>query len=739
MECKNLSEDSSSMNITLKKVDIFGNVCGEFVEFTVTQEYLNEGSDDVKGVYTFLIPDKAVISGFEINAGGRVVKGKVEDKREIEKLYSNLEGAVDNKVELEKLTGDEMKIGIGSILKGETVTIKISYVEELSYEDSKLKLEIPKVMIPGENVPIDKSLGYDIYLNLLVETFEDTKFSCSTHNIKVEEGENNLYKITLADDNRKLEDNMVIYLDEDIEEADGIVYENYKEDKGIIYLRFLPDIDIDIEDSERKESYIFLIDISDSMEGKKLKEAKTALQLCLRNLNERDTFNIVAMGINLNMFSETGNVGFSDETLKSASKWINSLKCEEDAAIFEGIKYAFSQEQCGIQNNVILFTDDVADNEVEILDYVEENCGESRIFPFGINTSVNTYFINKLARITYGKAEFINEELRIEDVVLRQFNRIKGMQLTDISLDFGRMEVEKTYPRTIDYLYDEEPFSIFARVNGDFEGVVTLTGSAEGRRIQRKIALTKLDLSENANLVEKVWFKKRIEAIENRIVYERGEVKEAMREKMIQLSCESGIVSDETSFMLIEEIYEPVLGIVVRNFLPVTNEDCSYDDSIKEDLDKASEETGDKEEFLRLIAIHQLAGGSFECEDDEDIYDRVLTTAKCMIVFLKSAKDISIYRAMIAKAAEFIIKNYEDVWDDLESVGTIYFALTLYKSRISVKESRKREFEEVVSKLLLILEEQNSDIDDIESKVISDIEEDSTKNHLNRLIYNAIR
>ena len=745
MEYKNCGKEVSHNGIELSKVDILGNVCGEFVEFTVCYEYKNCGAKDVKGVYTFPIPEGAIISGFEVNIGGRVIKGKVEDKREIEKHYINLVQDGEYKLSLEELDNDILKMSKGNILKDEKVIIKISYIEELSYEKSKLKLVIPKVVLPyeAESNLNSEDKEYDLFLNLLVETFEDTEFICNTHSIHLEEGKNNLYKITLKGKNQRLNENMIIYLKEDVKETCGLVYENYEEDNGIIYLRFLPDIEADVE--EEKKNYLFLIDISESMAGNKIKEAKAALQLCLRNLSEGDTFNIIAMGDRLKYFSSQRKIVLDEETLKEATEWIEELSCEEDALIFEGIKYALSEEDRNIETNIILFTDDIVDDEKEILDYVEEKCNESRIFPFGIDASVNTYFINRIARLTYGKAEFINTKVRIEDVVLRQFNRIKGLQLTDISIDFGTMDVEKTYPRTIEYMYDEEPFSIFARVNGNLEGIVTLEGKVGNRRMQRRIALTKVDLTENANLVEKVWYKKRIESLQNRIIYERGEVKEAMRDKIIQLSTESGLISDETSFMLIEEIYEPVLGVVVRNFLPVkiNNEDASsdnkqyYSDNLQE-LDDIEAEKIDREEVLRKIAMKQLVSGAYGVTE-ESFEEKLINTARAILVFTKSAKSLEIYKNFMLKGVNYIIDKWKTVSDDLVVLGTVYIALKSYEDRINLKDNRKATFTSTINEIYEILEDNNIEIDELESKIISDIEEEQYKNQFNKLIYSAVK
>lgn len=745
--------------IELKKVDIEGNVCGEFVEFTINHVYENKGKGDVEAVYNFPIPETAVLSGFEANIGGRTIKGKVEGKEEIDKIYNNVAEQGTSNFLLEEFSENNFRISIGKILSGETINIKISYIEELIYDNNKLKLTIPKVIPPVKAYSSNKkpiailknNHNYKLNLNLLVESFEETKITCPSHKITVEGGESNLYKITLENEEQKLTEDMVIYLEErELQETTGMVYENYREKNGILYLRFIPDIQ-DINNINYG-NYIFLVDISDSMKGDKIKEAKRALQLCLRNLTEHDTFNIVAMGDKLHYFSKERRVRFNEESLKAASQWIDNLQCEDDAVIFEGIKYAFEKEHEGEENTILLFTDDIVDDEKEILDYVDEVCRESRIFPFGIDASVNTYFINKLARITYGKAEFINRKRRIEDSILKQFNRIRGLQITDVEIDWGNMKVEKTYPRTIEYMYDEEPFSIFARVQGQLEGVVTLRGKVGNRRVQRRISLTNLDLEVNANLIEKVWYKKRLESLENRIVYERGEVYNSMKNKIVELSTKVGIISTETSFILIEELYEPVLGIAMRKFLPVKVQDVE-DDNISttpslcynHSLNGVSfnEEILSldlREELLRILATQQLASGAFANSYEEEKYIKFMSTLKGILAFTLGKEDITIYKNLLAKALSYVIENSQDEITHEEAIiPFIYLTIKTALSKGIVKSEVREVFNTECKRLEDILTSKGIDVAKISEEFIAFIENNiEGQDTLNTLIDKTI-
>ncbi|MCB2360359.1 VIT and vWA domain-containing protein [Clostridium estertheticum] len=734
-------------NIILKEVNIKGNLCGEFAEYTIDHVYENKGSNDVEAIYTFPVPDGAVISGFEAVLGGRTIKGLIQDKEEANKIYENFKNNDNNTFLLEEFRDNIIRIVIGKIISNEVVQIKVSYIEELSYENRNLKLIIPTIITPinlsRENGIINKNDDYKFTLSLLVESLTKLEFKCSSHKLKVEYEENNLYKVTLAGKNQRMDKDLEIILEEQEKvETTGMIYEYPREDKGILYLRFIPEIEMDQITSG--ENYIFLLDISESMGGDKLTEGKNALQLCLRNLAVGDTFNIVAFGDKLHYFSKEIKVEFNEENLSAASKWIKELFAENGAAIFDAIKYALLDKDDKAENIIFLFTDDVVEDEKEILDFVEDNIKESRIFPFGINTSVNSYFINKLARISYGAAEVINPDERIEDIVLKQFNRIKNPIITDIEIDWGKMKVETTFPRTIEYMYDKEPFSIFAKVNGEVGGVVILKGKVGKNRIQRVIFLNDLELEENVNLIEKMWYKKRIESLQHRVKYERGELQEAMNNKIVEISKKVGIICKETAFILYEEMEDQIVGIRIREILPVKttkrlesfygdlDEDSEstsfyYKDVSKQEDNHDKHENYNRNELLRLLASNQFASGAFGINAKDTLENNIKYTIKTILAFMIGSGDIKIYKNQLNKSLEFLNKTLQNINinlnDKLNLKKQDYLSLLLV-FKLSIKKDVAMSFhKENISKKIQEIEEkfqyQNVNVDEIQKEFVN--------------------
>ena len=134
--------------VELKEVEVSGNVCGEFIELSLNQIFQNKGSDDIEGEYIFPLPDTAVMTGFEVNLGGRMLKAQIEEKSAAQRINSDASRRGRMPLSLEEIEDNIYRITLGKIMRNEIVRIKISYIDQLIYEDDNLKLTIPAILSP---------------------------------------------------------------------------------------------------------------------------------------------------------------------------------------------------------------------------------------------------------------------------------------------------------------------------------------------------------------------------------------------------------------------------------------------------------------------------------------------------------------------------------------------------------------------------------------------------------------
>ncbi|HCW73981.1 MAG TPA: hypothetical protein DHM90_09535 [Clostridiaceae bacterium] len=513
-----------------------------------------------------------------------------------------------------------------------------------------------------------------------MESYSRMEFKSPSHKISVEREDDTLSKVTVSK-SQTLDHDFILTMREIAPQiAAGMGYSYYEDEmeKSILMLKLapiLPDIPV-----EYTTNYSFILDISVSMGGFKLDEAKNAVLIALRSLEEGDKFNLVAYNEDVYKFSSGGKVKFTKENLAAATEWIEALETREGDMTFDALKDAIREAESDEEESTIfLFTDDYVENEDEILEYVRTNVGNNRIFPIGIDTEVNSFFINKLAEVGNGRPEFIDEGERIDDIILRQFNRIHNPQLDVTEIDFGDMIVEKTYPGTITYLYDREPFTIFAQVDGSISGSINIKGVVDETDYTMHIDLDKLEIEENSKLIQKVWARKRIESLVEKERFARGVEQEQIKEEILELSKENSIISSETSFMMLETIEDPVMGIGLNRIVPMEMSETtmknlargyfldeaaySFDVNIREKMAA----TGlthkeakmaikyDRDNLLRVLAKNQQADGSF-LDLGEETTERILeTTLRSLLAFLVGSETTAIYLNNVSKSLRYVM------------------------------------------------------------------------------------
>jgi Ca-activated chloride channel family protein len=321
--------------------------------------------------------------------------------------------------------------------------------------------------------------------------------------------------------------------------------------------------------------YTFLIDVSGSMCGEKLEHAKRALHLALRNLEEGDVFNIVAFESGFDRFAPRA-VEFNQVNLELADKWIDQLEDMGGTEILKPLRWALEQE---FKNHphyysriLFLFTDGEVGNEREIYDLLDEYEDENvRIFPFGIDTAVNEAFIRGLAKHGKGSPEFVYPGERIENKLMRQFDRIlnEGMDRMEFVLPEGYdFEFAAQLPNT---MYLGELIQIPFRVHhiGERPGSITIRGMYGDYMPQMHTLTVDKGIKGDNDLLKKAFAKATITELEDQLDQTSGRRALGIEKEIVRTSIEAGILSTKTSLIAIYRRQNKLPGVPDTITVPV--------------------------------------------------------------------------------------------------------------------------------------------------------------------------
>lgn len=542
--------------LALKKVKITGNVIGKFGSFEIEQVYKNNTKDVLEVGYTFPIVETATVVGFEINVGDKVLKGKCKEKGEAKKEYQKNIVKGNSAYMMEQETNNIFKISVGKIDRDEEVKVKIQYIDKFEIIDNKIQVLMPTLVTPKYKSNITDKLVYgkvdytiDFNINI-IKSLNRKSIYCPSHKINVID-EDKTERVEVL--NYDLSKDFKLQIELKNELSSNAITSKTRDKNDMIYLSFMPEILDSYEDSEKE--YLFIIDVSGSMMGEKLDETKRAVIECLKQLDVGDKFNIIPFESQFEAMN-IKSIEYNEENMKKAIEYINKLKPLGGTEILNPIKFALYEKEK--DKIILLFTDGQVGNENEIIRFVEENINRSRIFPFGIDTNVNSSFIKQLAKAGNGKAELIQPNEKIDDKIIRTFARIQTPLLEELTIDYGKNRVIDEI-REEKCLFNYEFFNVFAKIE-KLQDDIQLKGKILDKEYVWKI--NKESINNTDVDLEVLFAKQEMDRLEDYIIntYDNEKIKN-YKKMIIELSEKFNINSKYTSFITVYERKDKLLEV----------------------------------------------------------------------------------------------------------------------------------------------------------------------------------
>ena len=370
--------------IPLRAVAIHVAARGPASRVTVAQSYRNDEKNPIEAVYTFPLPDDCAVCGFQVELDGQILKGQVEDR---EKCLEEYDSALDRGSMAFLMDQDRPNVFtayVGNLQPQQEAVLRISYVAPLHWLPDGLQLIVPMVvspryfteeqvrtMDPAELIHLTPPavigpLPYGFTLTLDLEipgTLSGVE--CPSHPLWWEIKGNRLQG-ALAGPPASMDQDFVLNMKVD-HAGTPFCLKAREADGGEVFMVILrPEI---LASPQREPlEVIFLVDCSGSMQGESASQARNAMDLCLRALEEGDTFNLVAFGSRYtSLFPEPRP--YNQTSLEVASGFVKTLDGHMGGTeILPPLRAILEKPPApGRSRQVILLTDGEVANESEIL------------------------------------------------------------------------------------------------------------------------------------------------------------------------------------------------------------------------------------------------------------------------------------------------------------------------------------------------------------------------------------
>jgi len=567
----------------LKHTDVRAEVSGFLARVRVTQQFENPFPDKIEAVYTFPLPPRAAVDDMTLTVGDRIVKAKIKLREEAQVIYeaARTRGHVAGLLDQER--PNIFTQSVANILPGEKVTVTISYDETLQYDDGAYELVFPMVVgpryIPGSPslpdgsritppvAPPNTRAGHDISIEVALDAGLplDTVHS-ATHEVGVEKPAPNRALVRLQ--SKAVIPNKDFILKYDVagrKIADAVLAHRNGHD-GFFTLILQPPDRVSPAEVTPKE-LVFVLDTSGSMSGFPIEKAKETMKLALEGLYPQDTFNLITFSGDTHILFPKP-VPATKENLRRAQAFLESRSGGGGTEMMKAIRAALDPSDAEEPVRIVCFmTDGYVGNDMEIIAEVQRH-PNARVFSFGIGSSVNRFLLDKMAEYGRGEVEYVGLSDDGSAAARRLHERVRNPLLTDISIDWGGLQVTDVYPKRLPDLFSAKPVVVTGRYMAARQGVIRLSGRMAGHSAVREIQVDLPSLEPRHDVLATLWARTRIDDLMGQDMTSRtplgqdlgateaaGAVRRAeVRKAITQLGLDYRLMTQYTSFVAVEEM-----------------------------------------------------------------------------------------------------------------------------------------------------------------------------------------
>ena len=617
----------------LKHTDVKAEISGFLSRVVVTQEFENPFPEKIEAVYTFPLPQNAAVDDMTMIVGDRTVRGKILRREEAEAVYEAAKTGGQTASLLNQERPNIFTQSVANILPGEQIKITISYVETLKYADGSYEFRFPMVVgpryVPGsatggqestkgngfapntdqvpdgsritpQPVPEGMRVGHDISFDLTLDAgLAIDGLNSRTHDVDIERPDDHRARVRLKDLATIPNKDFVLRYDVAGQKiADALL--THSTDKGGFFTFILqPPERVTSEDVTPKE-LVFVLDTSGSMSGFPIEKAKETMKLALDNLYPYDTFNLITFaGDEHILFPEP--VPATKENLAKAQAFLESRTGGGGTEMMKAIKASMDPSDAQGHVRIVCFmTDGYVGNDMEIIGEVQKH-PNARVFAFGIGGSVNHFLLDNMAKYGRGEVEYVALNDDGSGAARRFHERVRNPLLTDISVDWNGLPVADVYPKTIPDLFGAKPVILTGRYTGNGRGTIRLKGKMSGRDFVREIPVDFSSSQTQHDVLATLWARTRIDDLMSQDFQgaQQGNIKEEVKQNIIQLGLEYRLMTQFTSFVAVEEMIVTDGGQPRRIDVPV---------EVPEGVNRGAVFGQERQETLRLSTGRNLSG-----------------------------------------------------------------------------------------------------------------------------------
>ncbi len=542
-------EEIPPLSVKYHRVTV--EIVDQVAKTSIDQVFINNHNRDIEGTYIFPLPAGASISEFAMYVGDEKVKGEILDQKRARRIYEDIVRRLKDPALLEYIGRNMFRARVYPIpAKGEK-RIQISYSEIVRSEANLVRYVYPLNTERFSFHPI-KEVSISVEISSMIPI---SSVYSPSHKVSVRKEGEKKARVSFEASNVKPDKDFFLYYSLSEDEI-GLSFMNWEGSEENYFMLLASPLYASRKQKIINKNLIFALDSSGSMSGKKIDQAKEAVRFIIDHLEEGDKFALVDFDDGVDMFSSRlvpADARSRERALRFVDEIEDSGGTNINDALLEALKLVEQEDR---PSYILFLTDGLPTVGVTEVADILRNIGKAnslntRIFVFGVGYDVNTELLDRLSSDNRGTSVYLSEDDNLEVAISSYYEKISSPLLSDIQIDFDKIRIKDSYPRTLPDLFKGSQLIIVGKYAGQGPVTVTLSGKVEKNVKSFVLRNKELDKTDSYHFLPRLWATRRIGYLleEIRLHGEKAELVDEVK----RLALKFGVVTPYTSFLVTEE------------------------------------------------------------------------------------------------------------------------------------------------------------------------------------------
>lgn len=534
------------------------NLTDRVLRYEVTETFVNRGGGLGEADYIFPLPRGATFQDLKLSINGELVAGETMSAARARGIYEEIVRQQRDPALVEWMGYGMLRARIFPIAPGEEKKVVVRFQMVAEREGDALRVDYfqgrrnPQGILATEDVRGTAGPRGSFALTYPADAAYGNAYS-PTHSLATSR-RSNRHEVRVSGNAGEV--TILIPVRGSSQPAISVLTHAPRGEDGFALLTLSPPA---VRRRVTPRDVTLVLDVSGSMSGVKIAQARAAGRQLLATLNASDRFRLIDFSSDVRGFRDDF-VRATPENISAGSRYLESLDASGSTNISAALDAALRGSTPSGRLALVLFVTDgeptVGERDPEaIATRVSRLRRDRRIFSFGVGADLNAALVERLAVEGRGTAHFVRPEESVERAVSLVASRLANPVITDVRVHADGVRLTRRHSSDVSDVFAGQDFVMLTRYLGSGVAQVRFEGqTADGPVSWSKRVAFGRDSRENS-FVARLWATQRVGylAAEKRRNGGSREIDDEIRE----LGEKYGIPTEFTSYLVLEPGMNP--------------------------------------------------------------------------------------------------------------------------------------------------------------------------------------